>query len=97
MTREHSGTRRLASLVGLACLLATATVGATTVVSAAPASASCTNTSHINVEGYDSYSTHHGNRDMSTSTQATQLTVPKTISTGASSPSTISQTQMTWK
>ncbi len=62
MTKEHYGSvRRLASLVALGCLLGAATVGATTFVSGAPASASCTS-AHQNVVADDVSSGHYGNR-----------------------------------
>lgn len=56
-----AGVCRLTSLVALGCLLGAATVAGTTLVTAAPTLASCT-TQHANVEAYDSYSNHHGNR-----------------------------------
>jgi hypothetical protein len=97
MTREHYGSiRRFASFVAFGCLLGAATVGGTIFVSAAPASVSC-GSGHANVEGYDTGALHYGNRGNFTLTQAPQLMIPKTISTGAFSPPTISRSQMTWK
>ncbi len=53
--------RRTAAPIVVGCLLGAATVGGTTFVSAAPASASCTS-AHQSVNAKDASSVHYGNR-----------------------------------